>query len=159
MKKIIALVLMAVMALTLFTGCSDPVYDEFENFLNVEMKEINENYEKIKAEVGTWESLADDTAIAKSISDNLLPIVNDSIARLEAITLETEEVKDLKAKYGKVMDAYKLGFETLLEGCQTQDEATVNAGSESLSAGVALLDEYNAALESLAAEFGAEVEY
>ena len=159
MKKIIALVLMAVMALTLFTGCSDPVYDEFENFLNVEMKEINENYEKIKAEVGTWESLADDTAIAKSISDTLLPIVNDSIARLEAITPETEEVKDLKAKYGKVMDAYKLGFEALLEGCQTQDEATINAGSESLSAGVDLLDEYNAALESLAAEFGAEVEY
>ena len=44
MKKIFSLLLMAVMAFTLLTGCSDPVYDDLENFLNVEMKEVTENY-------------------------------------------------------------------------------------------------------------------
>ena len=38
MKKIFALLLMVVMSFTLLTGCSDPVYDDLENFLNVEMK-------------------------------------------------------------------------------------------------------------------------
>lgn len=68
MKKILALLLMVVMSFALLTGCgSDPVYDDLENFLNVEMVEINADYEKITAEVGTWETLEDDAAIKKSI--------------------------------------------------------------------------------------------
>ncbi len=159
MKKIISLTLLAVMALTLLTGCSNAVYDDFSNFLNVEMADVNENYEAIKAEVATWENLADDAAIKKSIEDVLLPLVNDSLSKLEAITPATEEVTEIKAKYVKVMEAYKEGFETLAVGCDTQDEATINAGNDALTNGVALLDEYNTALESLAAEVGAEIEY
>lgn len=159
MKKIISLTLLAVMALTLLTGCSNPVYDDFSNFLNVEMAEVNENYEAIKAEAGTWDSLADDAAIKKSIDEVLLPLVNDSLTKLEAITPATEEVTEIKAKYVKVMEAYKAGFEALSEGCETQDEATINAGNDALTNGLALLDEYNAALEELAAEVGAEIEY
>ena len=57
------------------------------------------------------------------------------------------------------MDAYKTGFEALLQGCETQDADTINVGYESISSGVDFLNEYNAALEELAAEFGAEVDY
>ena len=159
MKKIISLLLMVVMATALFAGCSDPVYDDLENFLNVEMVDVNANYTKITTEVGTWEGVEDDTIIAKSLSDVLLPLVNDSLTKLESIAPETEEVKELKAKYVSVMNAYKEGFEGLLKGCETQDEATITSAQESLTNGVALLDEYNAALEELAAEFGAEIEY
>ena len=159
MKKLFAILLMLVMATALLTGCGDPVYDDFVNFLNVEMVDVNINYENITEEVGTWETLEDDAALSKSLSDVLLPLVNDSLATLEGINPETEEVKALKAKYIKVMDAYKEGFEALLEGCETQDEATINAANESLEEGIVLLDEYNAALESLAEEHGAEIEY
>ncbi|MBR3934512.1 MAG: hypothetical protein IKJ68_11480 [Clostridia bacterium] len=57
------------------------------------------------------------------------------------------------------MDAYKTGFKTLSEGCETQEEATINAGSQELEEAVELLDEYNKALEELAKEHGSEVEY
>ena len=57
------------------------------------------------------------------------------------------------------MEAYKTGFEALSEGCETQDEATVNAGNDKLVEAVELLDEYNKALEDLAKEHGSEVEY
>ena len=159
MKKILALLLMAVMSFTLLTGCSDPVYDDLENFLNVEMVEVNADYEKLTAEVGTWETLEDDIAIKKSIDDTLLPLVNGSLEKLKDINPETEEVKAIKDKYVKVMEAYKTGFETLSEGCETQDEATINAGSQKLEEAVELLDEYNKALEELAKEHGSEVEY
>ena len=159
MKKLLSILLVTVMSFTLLTGCSDPVYDDLLNFLNVEMTEVNANYEKITAEVGTWENVEDDAAIAKSISDVLLPLVDGSLAKLNDITPETEEVKEIKAKYVKVMDAYKKGFEALHEGCETQDEATINAGTESIGKAVELLDEYNKALEELAKEFGAQVEY
>ena len=159
MKKIFALLIMVVMSFTLLTGCSDPVYDDLENFLNVEMKEVNADYTQVTAEVGTWETLEDDAAIKKSIDDTLLPLVNGSIEKLKSINPETEEVKAIKDKYVKVMEAYKTGFEALSEGCETQDEATVTAGNDKLVEAVELLDEYNKALEELAKEYGSEVEY
>ena len=159
MKKIFALLLMAVMAFTLLAGCSDPVYDDLENFLNVEMVEVNADYTKITTEVGTWETLEDDADIKKSIDDTLLPLVNGSLEKLGGISPETEEVKAIKDKYVKVMDAYKAGFEALSEGCETQEEATINAGTEKIGEAVELLDEYNTALEELAKEHGSEVEY
>ena len=159
MKKILALILMALMSFTLLTGCSDPVFDDLENFLNVEMKEVNADYTKITTEVGTWETLVGDADIKKSIDDTLLPLVNGSLEKLGGINPETEEVKAIKDKYVMVMDAYKAGFEALSEGCETQEEATINAGSAKLEEAVALLDEYNKALEELAKEHGSEVEY
>ena len=160
MKKIFALLLMVVMSVTLLAGCgTDPIQADLENFLNVEMTEVNADYTKITEEVGTWETLEDDTAIKKSIDDTLLPLVNGSLEKLKDITPETEEVKAIKDKYVKVMETYKTGFETLSEGCETQDEATINAGSQKLEEAVELLDEYNKALEELAKEHGSEVEY
>ena len=159
MKKILALILMAFMSFTLLTGCSDPVYDDLENFLNVEMKEVNDDYTKITTEVGTWETLVDDADIKKSIDDTLLPLVNSSLEKLKNIQPATEEVKGIKDKYVMVMDAYKAGFEALSEGCETQEDETINAGSQKLEEAVELLDEYNKALEELAKEHGSEVEY
>ena len=160
MKKIFALLLMVVMSVTLLAGCgTDPVYEDFSNYLNVEMVEVNAEYEKLTAELGTWETLEDDIAIKKSIDDTLLPLVNGSLEKLKDINPKTEEVKAIKDKYVKVMETYKTGFETLSEGCETQDEATINAGSQKLEEAVELLDEYNKALEELAKEHGSEVEY
>ena len=64
MKKIFALLLMVVMSVTLLAGCgTDTVFEDFSNYLNVEMVEVNAEYEKLTAEVGTWETLEDDNAI------------------------------------------------------------------------------------------------
>ena len=160
MKKIFALLLMVVMSVTLLTGCgTDPVYEDLSNYLNVEMKEVNADYTKLTEEVGTWETLEDDNAIKKSIEDTLLPLVNGSLEKLTEINPATEEVKEIKGKYVKMMDAYKASFEILAEGCETQDEATINAGNEKLEEALELLDDYNKALEDLAKEHGSEVEY
>ena len=159
MKKVLAFLLMVVMATALFTGCSNPVYDDFENFMNVEMVEVNADYEKITAEVGTWENLESDAELAKSLKEVLIPLVDGSLEKLNAITPETDEVKEVKAKYVKVMEAYKAGFESYLAACETQDEAKISEAETKLNEGVELLNEYNAALEELAAEVGAEIEY
>ena len=160
MKKLLALLLMVVMSVTLLAGCgTDPVYEDLSNFLNVEMVEVNAEYEKLTAEVGTWETLEDDVAIKKSIDNTLLPLVNGSLEKLSGINPETEEVKTIKDKYVKMMDAYKASFEALSEGCETQDEATINTGNEKLEEALELLDDYNKSLEELAKEHGSEVEY
>lgn len=57
------------------------------------------------------------------------------------------------------MEAYKKAFEALLEGCETQDNATIEEGNANLGKALELLDEYNATLEELAKEHGGEIEY
>ena len=160
MKKIFALLLMVVMSVTLLSGCgTDPVQADLENFLNVEMTDVNINYNILTEEVGKWETYEDDAQILASINDTLLPLVDASITALKDINPETEEVKAIKDKYVKMMDAYKASFEILAEGCETQEEATINAGNEKLEEALELLDDYNKALEELAKAHGSEVEY
>lgn len=159
MKKIVTLLLAAFMSLALLTACGNPVYDDFENFLNVEMTEVNANYEKIKAEVGTWENLDDDAALEASLKDGILPLVDDSLERLDKITPATEEVTEVKDKYVQTMKAYQEGFSEILAGLQAQDEDKMLAGNEKLETALKLLEEYNSALEALAKETGGEIEY
>lgn len=159
MKKILAFLLVTVMALSLLTGCGNPVYDEFENFLNVEMAEPNANYELITEEAATWAEMATAEEMLASIRDVLLPLVDDSLAKVNAIELTTEEVKEVKAKYIAVMEAYKAGFEALSAGLMANDEAKMIEGNDKVAEAIELLNDYNASLEALAEEVGATVEY
>ena len=159
MKKFLALLLTLIMAATVLTGCSDPLYDDFENFLNVEMVDVNANYVKITEEAATWSDFDDVNMLAASVNDTLLPLVNDSLEKVNAIQPATEEVKDLKAKYIKVMDAYKAGFELVAAAVAEDSVDKMNEGNEKITEGIAFLDEYNAALDALAEQVGAEIQY
>lgn len=81
MKKILTALFTIIVSFSLLTGCGNLVYDDFESFLNTEMTDVNENYEKIKAEVGNWDNLGDDEALASSIKDVLLPLVDGSLEK------------------------------------------------------------------------------
>ena len=159
MKKFTALLIAAVMMLTSLTGCSNAVYDDFQNFLNVEMVEVNANYDKLLGELAVWDTLEYDAEIAEFIKASLIPLVDDSLAKLTKINPETVEVQEIKAKYVKVMEAYKAAFDDMYTAFSTGDEAVLEEGNAHLDEGMVLLDEYNAALEALAAEVGAEIQY
>ena len=159
MKKFTALLLATVMMLASITGCSNAVYDDFQNFLNVEMVEVNANYDKLLGELAVWDTLEYDAEIAEFIKASLIPLVDDSLAKLTKINPETDEVKEIKAKYVKVMEAYKAAFDDMYTAFSTGDEAVLEEGNAHLDEGMVLLDEYNAALEALAAEVGAEIQY
>lgn len=159
MKKFTALLIATVMMLASLTGCTNAVYDDFQNFLNVEMVEVNANYDKLLEELAVWDTLEYDAEIAEFIKASLIPLVDDSLAKLTKINPETDEVKEIKAKYVKVMEAYKAAFEDMYTAFSTGDEAVLEEGNAHLDEGMVLLDEYNAALEALAAEVGAEIQY
>ncbi len=159
MKKFVVLTLALVMALTCLTGCGDPVAADFENFLNVEMVDVNANYETIKTEVAKWAELETDAEYVAHLKDVLLPLCDEALDMLANINPETEEVQAIKAKYVKVMDLYKEGFGLMLTGAENVDEATINNGTDKIGEAVAALDDYNAALEELAKETGYTVEY
>ena len=159
-KKFMSILFTVVLVFTVLTGCAgDPVAEEFEKFMNTDMVAVNAKYEELKGAVAESANLTSDEEIAQHIENTILPIINESLDMVSKIELQTEEVKAIKGKYEKVLLAYKEGYEKLLEACNTGDEATVNEAVAKVDEGIALLDEYNAALEALAAEHGLEVQY
>lgn len=159
MKRILALTLTVIMSCLLLASCGNPVYDDLENFINVEMTEVNENNEKIRVETGSWSELEDTSDIETSITDTLLPLVEDSLEKLEKITPETDEVKDLKDTYVKAMEQYQEGFNVILEGVQEIDTEKMEAGKDNISAALEYIEEYNTDIKALAKEVGAKVEF
>ena len=159
-KKILAGLLAAVMGVGMLTGCgSDPVADDFEQYMNTDMVDVNANYEKIKDESAKWENYETDDEYIDSIKNVIMPTIEDSFDKLSKIEPQTTEVKEIKDKYVKVMDAYKSGYEILLNGFENGDESSVEEASAKIDEGVELLNDYNSALEALAKEKGMTVEY
>lgn len=160
MKKLLALALSIMLVLALCTACgTDPVVKDLENFLNVQMVPVNQNYENLKAELGKWETYAEDAQLLSSINDVLIPLVNDSMDLVRKIELNTPEVKSIKANYEDVMKAYKDSFQTMQLGLAHGDAEMFTEGANKLEIGVSLLDDYNASLEALASEKGMTIEY
>lgn len=159
-KKVMAGMLMGIMVIGMLTGCGgDLVADDFEKFLNTDMVDVNANYEKIKEESAKWGDLETNEEIKDSINNGIMPNIDDSLDKLSKIKPETDEVKAIKEKYVKVMEAYKEGYTKMLEACDTNDEQTVTEATEKIDEGIKLLDDYNNALESLAKEKDMKIEY
>ena len=158
MKKTLLLALVLAAAF-LFIGCSDPVAEEFTDFLNVQMLDVNANYNAITEELGKWDSLETDAEWMASIKDVLIPKCDETLEMLGKIELQTEEVKEIKAKFTKIIELYKEGFAKILSGIESVDEAVMMEGNSKLEEGLIAVDEYNAALEALAALSGYEIEY
>ncbi len=163
MKKLVKFVLGIVasaMVIGALSGCmSDPVADDFTKFMNEDMVEVNANYEALKAESGKWESFETNEEMTNSISNVILPNINESLDKLAAIEPQTDEVKAIKDLYVKMLNTYKEGYGIMLEACNTDDETLVDQASAKIEEGLKLLDEYNSALEKLAKEKDLEVQY
>lgn len=160
MKKLLTLALTLVMALSMLTACgTDPVAAELTTFINEQMADVNANYNAITTELSNWETFSEDSQVAESLKNVLLPLVDESIEKINQITLSTTEVSDLKNKIANVMALYKESFTLLLEGTEEGNDDLLTQGSTKLEEGLATLDDYNASLENLATQHSLEIEY
>ena len=134
------------------------VADDLENYMNVEMAEINESFNTISDEISAWDT-DDVEGIIANISDVLLPIIEDSLDKIEEVSPATEEVQNLKDMYEDVLLAYGDGFASIIEAYENDDEAAMDEALTKTSDALDLVGEYNAALEELAKANGMTVEY
>lgn len=126
--------------------------------MNVEMAEINESFNTISDEISAWDT-DDVEGIIANISDVLLPIIEDSLDKIEEVSPATEEVQNLKDMYEDVLLAYGDGFASIIEAYENDDEAAMDEALAKTSDALDLVGEYNAALEELAEANGMTVEY
>lgn len=120
------------------------VADDLENYMNVEMAEINESFNTISDEISAWDT-DDVEGIIANISDVLLPIIEDSLDKIEEVSPATEEVQNLKDMYEDVLLAYGDGFASIIEAYENDDEAAMDEALAKTSDALCLVGEYNAA--------------
>ena len=160
MKKLLSLALTFMMAVTLLTGCgSDPILEDLEQYLNVDMTEVNGKYEVVKTESGNLANMESMDELLSSVNDTILPAIYDAIDLLAAVEPETAEVKAIKGKYESTFNAYKEGFEMFATALETEDEKLLDQANTKIEEGLDLFNDYNAALEKLAAEYDMEIQY
>jgi len=159
MKKTIAAIL-AILLVFGLTGCgSDSVAIELEKFINNNMTEVNQKYKNLKAEMSRWDDIEESEELIDSIINMVLPNLNESIDLLSKITLQTEEVKEIKDKYNIVLEAYKEGYQIMLTALENDEEGEIEKAEEKINEGVKYLDDYNKSLEELAKVKKMEVIY
>lgn len=159
MKKMIACLLTWIIGLSLLTGCGDAVADEFETFLNTDMVAINAMYTDLQTELAKWSNFETDVEMIDSLNNVIIPNIEEELTMLDAITLTTEEVKEIKAKFKTMLDKYKEGYEAMLAALEAGDAVALENSLTPIQDGITALEEYNKALESLAAEKGMTVQY
>ncbi len=153
MKKFAVLVLALILCTTFLSGCgADPVAEELEQFLSIDMLETNRLHADVSSETKKWESFKKDKEAIESIENVLLPNFDEILKNLSTISLGTAEVKAIKEKYQQSINLYKEGYEIFLEAFKAGDADLVSAASEKIRQAETLLKEYHSLTETLAKE-------
>ena len=159
MKKLLTCLFALVMSLSVLTGCGDAVADEFETFLNTDMVSVNAKYNDLKEELAKWENFETDAEMIDSLNNVIIPNIDEQLAMLDAIELTTDEVTEIKAKYKTMLEKYKEGYSAMLTALKAADVTALENSLTIVQEGLTALEEYNKALEDLAAEKGMTVGY
>ena len=159
MRRVFAgLVLVCVL---LLTGClADPIQDDLLNYMNEELKTAQTLEEEAVAayEGVSGTNYQDDQTVYDTIINQVIPTYTEFIGELEAVTIESEE---LQAIHDVFIEGAKLqldGFDTILEGIETQDPAIIEEANSLLAAGGEKIAEYHTKLKALAEDHNVKIE-
>jgi len=157
MKKVCKFLLVAVMVLGLAGCMSDPVQTEFDSFHEVMKGQVVADLEKMSsAEEKALEKITDAKELEKIIKEEVVPVIDQIIEKVEKVEVETEKVKSVKEQFIKAMNANKEAQNKLVEAVKNPELETqsVDKSNEATK----LMDEFNQAYKNLATELGYEFE-
>lgn len=154
MKKILLLVLCAILALS-FVGCdSDEKSDALLEYMNEDMNEIAELEDAFNAiynsDACTYESLSTEGAEAfKKFSEKATEVANG---------IEDEKIKDVHKIYVSYVEKKGAALEALTEYYKdnTFEDAKVDEANKCLDEAEELFDKYDLELKTLMSEYGVE---
>jgi len=159
-QKVVTLVGIIIVLCAIFTSCkTDPVNTDLMSYVNEKLPAIAElettigkDYESV-----TGEKFVDDDTLSKKLKDVIIPNSSKLIENSQAVIPETEEVKQVHAKYISSIKTQHEGLVLLLSGAQKHDSSKVDAANEKLSQASKISEEYNSDLNALAKDHNVEI--
>lgn len=99
--------------------------------------------------MGKWQDFKVDAELSKNIYVEVLPLVENSLVKLEEMTPKTEKVTKLKDDYYNVMLTYKAAFIYFMEGIDYAESTRVDEGIAKIYEAAKLDSEYRESLQEL----------
>lgn len=159
MKKLLTAMTALAMTLGILAGCGgNPVLDDLNNFVSVEMTAPMAKMEEMIAETDKWSDPDFTIEDAQQGLEKIIPICDEALQLAEGITTSTDEVAALKNGFVDSLKKYKEGYTLMLDGLKGEDDAKFQEGLAISEEGTAALNQFNADMKALASENGLEIE-
>lgn len=154
MAKIISFVF-CIFSLFVLTAClNDPVKDELLRYVNDDLASIEEQEKEVLtlyADV-TGENYTDDETLYIALVDEIIPKYRTFVNDLEAIEVESKELRELHEQYIEGVNLQFEAFSGIISAIEEQDFSKIEEINGKLSEARKMLRDFQFDLKALAKE-------
>jgi aspartate-semialdehyde dehydrogenase len=150
-----------ILILLLLSGCSgDPVQDDLLNYVNKEIK----NAGKLEAAaVSAYDGVSganyqDDQTMYDALINDVIPNYSEFMKELEAVTIETDEVRAIHEIYLEGANIQFNAFAKIKQALEEQDANLIQEANDMLADARKHIRDYQTELDKLAKEHDVEIE-
>ncbi|WP_040205258.1 lipoprotein [Neobacillus jeddahensis] len=157
-KRLIAIVIPIIF---LLAGCfGDPVQDDLQNYLDKEMKTVWElEVNAISAYEGvSGANYQDDQTMYDAITTDVIPNYNEFIKKLEAVKIETDELKEIHEIYIEGANIQFNAFAKIKQALEEQDPNLIQEANTMLADARKHIRDYKDKLNKLGKEHDVKIE-
>lgn len=158
-KRLLAVVMFV--CVLLLAGCmGDAVQDDILNYVNEETTRAAELESKAIAayEGVSGANYQDDQTMYDALVNEVIPTYSEFMNELEAVTIETDELKEIHEIYLKGADLQHQGFVKIVDALEKQDANIIEEANQLLNEGKKNIEDYQKKLDSLAKDHDVEIE-
>jgi hypothetical protein len=158
-KRLLAVVMLGLVLV--LSGClGDSVQDDIMNYVN---KETTEAAELEGKAIAAYEGVSganyqDDQIMYDALVNEVIPNYTEFIEELEAVKIETDELKEIHEIYLNGADLQLQGFVKVVEALEKQDASIVEEANQLLNEGKSMIEDYQKKLDTLAKDHDVELE-
>ncbi|WP_130293409.1 membrane lipoprotein lipid attachment site-containing protein [Fictibacillus sp. BK138] len=144
----------------ILSGCSDPVQDDLMDYINEKTPKLAE---KELAAVGKYENVTganytNDETLYFALKDEIIPEYNDFINELEAVEIETDDLRKIHEDYIEAANIQSSAFLMIVTAIENQDSSLINEANEKLNTARKMIRDYQTDIDKLAKEHDVELE-
>lgn len=147
--------------LLLLSGCSgDPVQDDLLNYVNKEIKDAGKlEAAAVSAYDGvTGANYQDDQTMYDALINDVIPNYSEFMKELEAVTIETDEVRAIHEIYIEGANIQFNAFAKIKQALENQDANLIQEANDMLADARKHIRDYQTELDKLAKEHDVEIE-
>ncbi|MBH0169180.1 hypothetical protein [Fictibacillus sp. 18YEL24] len=156
-KYVLASVLFLICILS---GCGDPIKDDLLNYVNEEMPTIGKEESTIigKYDNVTGSNYTDDQTLYDALKVEIIPSYNEFIKELEAVEIDTEELRKLHENFIEAANIQASAFLLIVSAIENQDSTMINEANEKLNTARKMMRDYKNDVEKLAKKHDVKLE-
>jgi hypothetical protein len=160
MKRMTAMLgTMAGLFLLLMAGCnSDPVKDDIVSYSKKAVPAINRFDEEIAKKMDEVSRENDRAAFLNKIRNEMVPLLKDVRARIEAEKPKTGELQEVHQLYAGMLSTMEGGMNSLAESIETNNQVVYRDSIEKINSCQQTVNRFKAAFKELARKHDVELD-